>query len=109
MNLHDVADVCTILTLIAGVSAWCNYRYAVRRKRIILEEYLELEKGRALKGQPDSYAKRSVKHLTAKLGLTEGEILQASFSSRKIARTTQANPSTGLAGELLLEYVANPN
>ena len=43
-------------------------------------------------------------HLVAKLGLTEAEILNASFRSRYIARRISSDKDTNLATAILLEY-----
>jgi len=43
-------------------------------------------------------------HLMVKLGLTESEILQASFKSHHIKRRETTDPKTHLAERILLEY-----
>jgi hypothetical protein len=41
----------------------------------------------------------------ARLGLTEAEVLQASFGSKHIVRRIAADPTTLRADAILLEYV----
>lgn len=48
---------------------------------------------------------RSILQIIRAVGLTEDEIIQASFHSKKIGRRIKSDPDTGLASNLLLEYV----
>ena len=43
-------------------------------------------------------------HLVARVGLTEQEVLQASFRSRHIARGLTTNKLDGMAKDTLFEY-----
>ena len=98
--LKIAANIASILTLIAAVVAWGIYQYGFYRKRKKLETHLRNEKEKAQdKGQ------RSLLHLMVKVGLTESEILQASFDSRHIKRLEKTDPETNLTEKILFEYV----
>jgi hypothetical protein len=95
-------DAGSIIT--AGLAVYAVSVYEVRsfRRRRRLEDYLRQEKAKGVdKGQ------RSLLHLAAQLGISEQELVNISFSSKKIARRVRENPATGLAETLLLEYVAD--
>ena len=94
--LANIAAIVTAVVAFAG-SAW----YVVERcaKRLRLESYLKAERDAGkYKGQ------RSMLHLVARVGLTEQEVLQASFRSRHIARVLTTNKLDGMAKDILFEY-----
>lgn len=96
--LSLAANISAIATaLVAGVTACWFWRDALL-KRQKLERYLEAEKAKGVdRGQ------RSILHLMTALGLTESEVLQASFRSSKIKRRIKSD-GDGLAAHMLLEY-----
>ena len=97
--LDIAANVAAILTALVAAGGYGLYRWDHYKKRQKLEAYLKAEKAlRADKGQ------RSILHLMAELGLTEAELLQASFRSRHISRRIAPDPATQRAAALLLEY-----
>jgi hypothetical protein len=95
--LETIANLAEILTsviaFVAGVWYWCDQR----QKRNRLEEYLKANTGKTA---------HTILHLMARVGLTEDEILKASFKSTHIARKLHENPDTHLADGLLFEYHA---
>lgn len=97
--LSLVANVAAILTAAVALagSLWYVIERGAKRRR--LEAYLKAERD---KGQDKG--QRSILHLTARVGLTEPEILQASFRSKHIARVLTANKADGIAKDILLEY-----
>jgi hypothetical protein len=103
MNLNSLqifqllANVASILTAVVAVWAYLRYVYKVRKKRIKLETYLKAEKDKPNRSM------HTVEHLISKLGMTEEEILKASFDSSHIARKIRSD-AEGLAGRLLFEY-----
>ena len=99
MILEIVANIFAILTPIVGVLFWWQYQCGFCRKRRRLESYLKAEKDKA-----NDQGQRSLLHLMVKLGLTESEILQASFKSHHIKRRETTDPKTHLAERILLEY-----
>jgi hypothetical protein len=94
-----VANIAAILTALVAVvgSAWFVMERGAKRRR--LEAYLKAERD---KGQDKG--QRSILHLIARVGLTEQEILQASFRSRHIGRVLTTNKADGIAKDILLEY-----
>jgi hypothetical protein len=98
-----VANLASILTAVVASSAAAYYWIDGRSKRIRLEQYLKQKK----ETKSPEYI-HSVIHLMAKLGMTEAEILHASFSSRHIVRRTKDDPETNLATQLLFEYSNDP-
>ena len=92
----NIAAILTALVAFAG-SAW--YVAERRSKRHKLEAYLKAERDKG-----EDKGRRSVLHLVARVGLTEQEILQASFRSRHIARILTTNKLDGMAKDILLEY-----
>jgi hypothetical protein len=99
--LTVIADIGAILT--AGVAVvGGGYLWRDRRgKQTKLENYLKAEKQNASRGDK---GQRSILHLMARLGMTEGEVLQASFRSKCIERRLSADDKTGRATAMLLEY-----
>ena len=99
MGLDDAANLASILTAVVATGAAVFYWFDRRSKRIRLEQYLKAKKST---NSPEYI--HSVIHLMAELGMTEAEILHASFVSRYIVRRTQTDPKTNLATQLLFEY-----
>jgi len=98
--LEITAHWAAILTALVAAGAYFRYRWDIHSKRIQLENYLKAEKSAARdKGQ------RTILHLMARLGLTEAEVLQASFGSKHMVRRIAADPTTLRADAILLEYV----
>jgi hypothetical protein len=71
----------------------------MRRKAKRLEEYLHNEK---LKD--NNRGQRSILNIVRYVGLTEDEIIQASFRNPRIGRRIATDPETGRASALLFEY-----
>ena len=103
MWLEAAANIASILTAGAAVTAAVYYWWDQRRKRIKLENYLKMEHS----ANPNKRT-HTVLHLMANVGLTEDEILRASFQSRHIRRLVHVNRDTNLADDLLFEYQAEP-
>ena len=95
------ADVAVILTLLGGVAAWCHYRYGFWHKKRVLEKHLKRE--READKELGKQGARTFRHLTAKLGLTESEILQASFNNSRIKRLQKLD-ADGFTKEILFQY-----
>jgi hypothetical protein len=101
--IEILANIASILTAFIAVIFWVNYKCEFKTKMEKLETYLKNEKLKEDKGQ------RSILHLVANVGLTESEIIQASFKSGHIKRRLVKDSETGLANSILLEYVENSN
>lgn len=93
------ANLAAILTAIIAVFGYGKYQLDARCKRKKLEAYLKDEKSKGKDG-----GQRSALHLMARLGLTEAEILHASFGSNHIIRKIAKDPETNRAEALLFEY-----
>jgi hypothetical protein len=100
--LGIVANYAAIATALVAVTGYGLYRLELRRKRRLLEDYLRERKAAAKregrKGQ------HTVLHLMAKLRLSETEVFQASFRSRKVRPVLATDRTTGHARDILFEY-----
>jgi hypothetical protein len=94
-----LANGAAIVTAVVATYGYCAYRIDRLRRRERLEAYLEREQSEA-----SDQGQRSLTHLTAKLGLTEAEMLQASVQSRHIRRVVVSDKDTGRATEILLTW-----
>jgi hypothetical protein len=100
--LSTIANVCAILTFLAAVAAWLNFKWERWAKASKLENYLKQE---LLKDEiAGKSGRRTALHLTRHVGLTEDEILRASFFSKHIDRMVSIDPETGRASQLLFFY-----
>lgn len=93
-DLDVLANVASILTALIAAGASVYLWSDQRRKRKRLEEYLKAKRGHA----------HTVVHLMAKLGMTEAEIIHASFASSHVVHKVRKDYETGLASQLLFEY-----
>jgi|HubBroStandDraft_6_1064221.scaffolds.fasta_scaffold466210_2 hypothetical protein len=101
--LEVVANIASITTAIVAVWFWCYYQFTLWRKRDKVEEHLAEEKKLGTdKGQ------RTIAHIMAEVGLTEADVLQAVFSSKKIIRRKDVDPVTRKTRGLWLEYKGTP-
>jgi hypothetical protein len=97
--IADIANVASIITAVVAVAASVYFKWDSSSKIKKMESYLKIEKAKSGdKGQ------RSLLHLMANVGLTESEILHASFKSRIIARRLTTSAATHLANDILFEY-----
>jgi hypothetical protein len=104
--LEIVADITAILTFIGAVWAWCHYHHGLVQKQKILEECLKVH-GQPFKekGEPGEF---NFIYIIANTGLTESEIIQASFRSKLIERRVPAD-SEGYAKEIRFRYNDSPS
>ncbi|MHA7776114.1 hypothetical protein [Roseibium sp. M-1] len=101
INLVSVAGSwAAIITAIVAFFGYGAYRCDIVKKRLCLEKYLKSEQ---LKGSDKG--QRSILHIVARIGMTETEILQASFRSKHILRKIASNDGTGRAEAILIEWV----
>ncbi len=98
--LSTLSSIAAILTAVVAIVGYGHYIWERNRKERNLMDYLKGLKNEAKsdKGQ------RSALHLTARLGLTEAEILQASFRNSRIHRVMRTDDS-GFATAILFEYL----
>ncbi len=96
--LGTIANIAAIITALVAAFGYGFYICDRFCKRRHLEKYLKSEKEKE-----EDRGQRSLLHLMAKLGMTEAELLQASFRSKNIDRKISPNNKTGRAEALLLE------
>ncbi|MEK6638219.1 MAG: hypothetical protein AABY88_09075 [Pseudomonadota bacterium] len=100
-NLTDVtgilADLAAIITACVAVHFWRGNRRNRNRKQLSLENYLKEEKAKGDKGQ------RGLPHLVAHLGMSESDIMDVAFRSKRVRRVTDKDES-GFASKVMLEY-----
>jgi len=88
-----------IFTALVAAFGYGKYLLEQRGRRRRLERYLKGEKTKA-----GDRGQRSTFHLIAKLGMTEAEILKASFQSNRVVRRLGVDKETGLANAILFEW-----
>lgn len=98
-NLGTIANIAAIITAVIAVFGYGAYRWDRWKKCDRLENYLKVEK---TKGK--NRGQRSLLHLMANVGMTEAELIQASFRSKHIVRKIAKDHETGRADALLLEW-----
>ncbi len=99
--LSILGNLAAIATAVVAVVGYWLYRRDLRQKRRQLEAYLMDQKSDARR---DDKGQRSILHLMARVGMTEAELLHASFKSRHVGRVIAADPETNRAEALLLVY-----
>lgn len=110
-DLHTWADIAAILTFLGALFAYLRYEVSTQCKRHKLEEYLRTEKLRVQhedRSKPVDErreGKFSVMRIMKDVALTEDEIIQASFRSRKISRFVTKDSDTNIANDLLFQYI----
>ena len=97
--LDVIANLASILTAIVAAGAAIHYWCDARSKQKRLENYL-----RAAHDKNPDKCTHTMVHLMAELGMTEAEILHASFASDSIAHKTRTDQETGLAAQLLFAH-----
>jgi hypothetical protein len=103
-NLHDWADLASIATFILaafgsalGLWGYLHFLWELRQKRLKLENFLKGELG------GDDHGRRSVLRIVSAIGLTEDEIIQASFRSKHVARH-RFYDDAGITRAILFQY-----
>jgi len=107
--LEISSQLAAILTFIGAAYGYGAYRWKSRKKLKRLEDYLKRQKINGKGANSGFTGKHSVLHLMRHVGLTEAEILQASFDSKHIKRYTLASRETGMAQMLLFGYKKDPH
>jgi hypothetical protein len=97
-DLHFWADVASVGTCVVAVFGYLRYRCVIYRKSKRLVEYL-----RAEQQTERDHGERTALHITRNIGLTEDEIIQASFHNPRIGRRVKTGEN-GLAERLLFVY-----
>jgi len=107
----DAATIVTLLLAILGYASYIFYLFELRKKRRDLEKFLRKAKidahqrgWKTPKGEPDTGA-RTVIPITKETGLSEEEIIKASFRSKVIERLVHTDKATNYATDLLFRYI----
>jgi hypothetical protein len=103
-ELETLSHIAAIITPICGVIIWFLYKFDALQKQKKLEQYLKEEKAKVGIRQENDGGRRSMLHLMVNVGLTEAEILQASFKSKHIKRWPYADESIKSAMDIFFEY-----
>lgn len=98
------ADVAQITTGAIALIVGSRYLWLVRLRRLALERYLEAERRIDEASGSEDRGSRSVMHLMGYVAMTESEVLDAAFTSRKIKSFTTNDPKTGRANALLFQF-----
>ncbi len=105
-DLQCWSNIASIITLIitavatiVGLWGYFSYRFNTYQKQRKLEQYLEGQNKESRR-----QVQKSLLHLVRHVGLTEDEIIQISFKSKRIKRRIKKDEE-GFAKSLLFEYV----
>ena len=100
--LNAASDIATVILAIVGIGAygWYQVDLFIRRRR--LEEFLKGEvKGKRHK---DDLGRRTVLFLASQLRMTEAEVLEAGFRSKKIKCMPGFDKDTHRTDAIYFEY-----
>ena len=100
-QIEGLAEIAAIATPVILLCAWGRFEWSAVLRTRALVNYLQFQKQNATNGDR---GQRSMLHLTAHVGLTESEILQASFKSPFIKRVVPVNEPVQRAGDIFFEY-----
>ncbi len=103
MNLLNAAsDIATVVMAVVAISAYGWYQIDILMKRRRLEEFLKGEvKGKRHK---EDRGQRSVLFLASQLRMTEAEVLEAAFKSKKIRCEPGFDKEKHRTDAILFEY-----
>ncbi len=102
--LEIAANLSAIATFLIAVFGYAYYRWDLRRKRIKLEGYLKEARDKASDDERGKKGQHTFLHLMKEVGLTEEEILHASFKSEHIERLSIVAKGSKRAVGLLFGY-----
>lgn len=97
-SLETIAHWAAILTAFVAAFGYGRFTWERHRKRRKLEDYLKAEGATG-----DDRGQRTVLHFVAALGMTEADVMDTAFRSKKIQRRTGVDKN-GRADTLLFEY-----
>jgi hypothetical protein len=92
------ANVAAVITAFVAVSVWLWFRGQKRKRRIRLEEYLL-----HVKEAGDDQGQRTIIHLMANLRMTEAQVFEAAFDSKKVI-TSPSQDHMGIAKRIFFQY-----
>lgn len=104
LTVNEIADGASIAT--AVVAIWIWFKFVVfrffRQRRLVkyLKEQRALDKRMAM----GKTGKRSVHHLMANLSMTQDEVFDAAFRSKRVKPFPSESPSNGRADGVLFQF-----
>lgn len=104
--LNVASDLATVVLAIGAIAAYGWYQIEAIMKRRALEVFLKGQIGNRTKEDNGS---RSVLFLASKLRLTEDEVIEAGFRSKKIKPVPGFDKETGRADAILFRYDPEPS
>jgi hypothetical protein len=105
VNLLTVgADIAQIVTGVIAAVVGGRFLWLVRERRMMMENYLRVERSKDRTAGNADDGVRSVLHLMGYIAMTEPEVLDAAFASRTIRSFTSNDPATGRASALLFQF-----
>jgi hypothetical protein len=99
-----IANIAEIVTGVVAAVVGGTYMFRRRQRRLALETYLQSKRLKDEGPGGSGHGLRTVLHLVAHLAMTEEQILEAAFASRKIKRWTAQDPESGRAAALFFQY-----
>lgn len=107
--LDTLDHLAGIATAIVALLAYGGYSLRKIKRRRALENYLLLARngnGSVSRGGTSDKGQRTLPHLSAALKMTEEEILDVAFSSKRIHTLNGKDPATQRADCLLFQHKA---
>jgi hypothetical protein len=98
------ANVAAIVTGVVAAIVGGRYLWLVRQRRMVLETYLARERRADEASGRSGAGVRSVMHLMGFVSMTEPEVLDAAFASKRIRSFTHDDPATGRSDALLFQF-----
>jgi hypothetical protein len=102
--LEVAGQLSAIATFVIASGGYMYYRWDFYSKRSKLEAYLKNARATASDDRRGKQGQHTYFHLMKEVGLTETEILQASFKSKHIERSSIVDKQTNRAVGLLFSY-----
>jgi hypothetical protein len=102
--LEIAGQLSAIATFIIAGGGYIYYRWDFFSKRSKLEAYLKNARAKASDDRRGKQGQHTYFHLMKEVGLTETEILQASFKSKHIERSSIIDKETNRAVGLVFGY-----
>jgi hypothetical protein len=96
------SDLAQVVTGVVAFALGVRFLWRGRRRRLALEAYLKAE--READERDNRSGLRTITHLVAHVAMTEAQILEAAFASRRVQFMTAADEDTGRASALFLRH-----
>lgn len=100
MSLATLSDLATMLTALVAGGAWAQFQLERLQRRVRLEQHLATR-------HPD-HNPASIPELMADLGMSEQDIMDAAFRSKRIRRERRTDGASGRTVAVEFEYDREP-